>query len=512
MSSGAPVLSQQGRAGGGNNTYAYYPGIDINSAGQIGMSYMRSGTDTASDFMSMWVTGRTAADAAGTMEAPVVVPAGTGQANYKDFSSGGRAGDLSGINLDPVDGTFWAANEFANTEATANWGTAIANFSLGSAASTADLAVAVSGPSSVTAGTNATYTITLKNNGPNAAQGVVLTDVLPAGSSFVTITPAASNPDAFTFGQAGGSVTESAATIGAGDTNTFTLVVSAPATLLNGADFSDTVSVTSSTADGNGANNSATAAGTVVNTSSGADLAVTNTASPTSLVEGDTITYTLTVTNNGPSAATGVVLTNTLGSNLRFVTAAAGQGTYSQSGSTTTFSLGSIASGSTATVTVTAQATEDGNVTDTGLVTTAVNDPNSVNNSAVATTPVSEAPIVVSAPITVTTRSLSNFTVATFTHANGVEPAGAFTALIAWGDGKTSSGTVVLQSNGTYSVISSHRYTKSESHTISTTVTESGSQADGNGFALSKIEPDGPELPDHLGTDHLRGRFHLVSL
>ena len=41
-----------------------------------------------------------------------------------------RAGDLSGINLDPVDGTFWATNEFANTQATANWGTAIVNFAL----------------------------------------------------------------------------------------------------------------------------------------------------------------------------------------------------------------------------------------------------------------------------------------------------------------------------------------------------------------------------------------------
>src|SRR5262249_33448351 len=41
---------------------------------------------------------------------------------------GGRAGDLSGINVDPMDGTFWAANEYANTEPSANWGTAIAHF------------------------------------------------------------------------------------------------------------------------------------------------------------------------------------------------------------------------------------------------------------------------------------------------------------------------------------------------------------------------------------------------
>ena len=43
------------------------------------------------------------------------------------------------------------------------------------------MAVTVSGPSSVTPGTDVTYTITLTNNGPNAAQGVVLNDTLPTG-------------------------------------------------------------------------------------------------------------------------------------------------------------------------------------------------------------------------------------------------------------------------------------------------------------------------------------------
>src|SRR5205807_7247028 len=103
------------------------PSIAINSTGQIGMTYMKSGNDTSADYLSMYVTGRNPSDAAGTMETPVLVPAGTGKANYHDFSSGGRAGDLSGINVDPSDGSFWAINEFANTEATANWGTAIAN-------------------------------------------------------------------------------------------------------------------------------------------------------------------------------------------------------------------------------------------------------------------------------------------------------------------------------------------------------------------------------------------------
>ncbi|MBI3411108.1 MAG: DUF11 domain-containing protein [Planctomycetes bacterium] len=499
LSGATPTLSQQGRVSGGANTYIYYPGIDINPSGQIGMSYMRSGTDTSTDFMSMWVTGRVSTDATGTMEASVKVPAGSGQANYDDFTSGNRAGDLSGINVDPVDGSFWAANEFANTEATANWGTAIANFTLSGVTTSADLAVNMTGPSSVTAGTNATYNITLTNNGPNAAQSVVLTDLLPTGSTFVSMTPG-SNPDSFTFGQSGGSVTESAASVGAGNTDTFTLVVFAPSNLSNGANFSNTASVTSTTGDPNSANNSATVSGTIVNNSSGADLAVIG-SGPASSTEGSNLTYTYTVTNNGPTDAASVVLTNTLGANLSFVSATTSQGTFSQSGGVVTFSLGTIVNGGTATITVTAQSTEEGNLTDSSAVTSGTNDPNTANNSASVTTAVSEPAIVVSgSPLTVTGRRQTNIVTATFTHANGVEPTSAFNASINWGDGNTTVGTIT-QSGTTYTVRGTHRYSVGGTHTVTTTVTEAGTSPNGGNLA-EKIGDEVPGLPDHFVRHH----------
>jgi hypothetical protein len=52
VSSGTPRLKQQGDVSGGNNTYITYPAIDINSAGDIGMTYMQSGTDSPTDFLS----------------------------------------------------------------------------------------------------------------------------------------------------------------------------------------------------------------------------------------------------------------------------------------------------------------------------------------------------------------------------------------------------------------------------------------------------------------------------
>ncbi len=123
VAGGTPVLVDQGNVSAGNNTYVTYPSIDINSAGNIGMTFMRSGTDAATDFMSVYITGRSPLDAAGTMQAPILVQAG--QATY----SGTRAGDISGINVD-ADGSFWVVNEWANTNPSPNWGTAIANFAL----------------------------------------------------------------------------------------------------------------------------------------------------------------------------------------------------------------------------------------------------------------------------------------------------------------------------------------------------------------------------------------------
>src|SRR5581483_5583839 len=135
VSSGTPSLLDQGdvvsatTGAGTNNVYDFFPAVDINSSGTIGMTFMESshtGTNQG-EFMSMYVTGRTSSDPAGTMETPVLVQAGV--TNYTDFASPHRAGDLSGINTD-VDGSFWAASEYATSPSTDNWGTEIAHFSI----------------------------------------------------------------------------------------------------------------------------------------------------------------------------------------------------------------------------------------------------------------------------------------------------------------------------------------------------------------------------------------------
>ena len=475
VSSGTPLLMDQGRVGAGNNTYVIFPSIEINSSYQIGMTYMKSGNDASNDYMSMYLTGRDPSDIAGTMETSVLVPAGKGVTNYKDFSSGGRAGDLSGINVDPVDGSFWAANEFANTDGVANWGTAIANFTISSPVPSTDMAVTASGPSLVTAGTDATYTITITNNGPNPALGAVLSDLMPTGSVYGTMTQTAGT-DAFNLGQSGSNVSETATgTIAAGSSDTFSLVVHAPASLAHGAAFNDTATVSANNPDPNTSNNTATVTGTLSNPNPNSDVSV-SVSGPSSGNEGDTVTYNITVTDAGPANATGVVLTDTLGSILSYISATSSQGTFSQSGSVVTFTLGSIAAGSSATASVTAQAIEDGSTSDVASVTSTSPDPNTGNNSASATTSFAEPSINVSGSIRTRSRTLTNFQTATFTHASGVEPTSAFSATINWGDGTTSAGTISL-SGTTYIVRGSHTYSSTIRHTITTTVVETGASA-----------------------------------
>ena len=65
--------------------------------------------------------------------------------------------------------------------------------------------------------------------------------------------------------------------------------------------------------------------------------------------EGDTIPYDFAVTNYGPSTATKVVVTATLGTGLQYIGEATSQGTVKQSNGVVTFSLGSIAVGQSAT-------------------------------------------------------------------------------------------------------------------------------------------------------------------
>jgi uncharacterized repeat protein (TIGR01451 family) len=123
----------------------------------------------------------------------------------------------------------------------------------------ADLAVTKTGsPGTVAPGTDLVYTITVHNAGPSSASSVQLSDPLPAGTTFVSLSSpggwACSTPAMGT----NGTVTCSLASFAPGDA-VFTLTVHVGATVASGTTITNTATVSSSTADPNPSNNGGTA-------------------------------------------------------------------------------------------------------------------------------------------------------------------------------------------------------------------------------------------------------------
>ncbi len=129
--------------------------------------------------------------------------------------------------------------------------------------------------------------------------------------------------------------------------------------------------------------------GTILNDDLGADLAVTTTDSPDPVQVGSNLTYVVKVQDLGALGATGVTLTETVPPGPTVVSITPSQGSCSGTG-TVTCSLGSVASGGQATVTVVVRPTSvgSGTITNTASATGNEPDPNGSNNSSSESTTV----------------------------------------------------------------------------------------------------------------------------
>jgi uncharacterized repeat protein (TIGR01451 family) len=107
------------------------------------------------------------------------------------------------------------------------------------------------------------------------------------------------------------------------------------------------------------------------------DLALSGTA-PTSVTLGSNLTESFKVTNNGTAGATGVTLTDTLPAGVQFVLATGG---ITPVNGVVTFSLGSLAPGASASVTIVVTPTAAGALSDTAIVGMDQSDPTAADNS-----------------------------------------------------------------------------------------------------------------------------------
>ena len=264
----------------------------------------------------------------------------------------------------------------------------------------ADIAVAMNAsPNPALNSGSITYTVVVTNNGPFTATGVVLTNVLPASSVFVSAATTQGS-----FANSGNAILAVLGNISTGMTATVTFVVSPSTTgiLTASAQAGQDPFITDPVVG----NNRATVS-TTVNPS--ADIAVIATANPDQVIKGSNVTYTITVTNRGPNVANSVVMSDALPSGSTFVSATTTRGTYTVQANTVQAAFGTMNPGDRGVVTVVVTA-PNGNGTMVSIIdaSSVQPDPNPLNNSVTLRTQVnSPFTRIVAAGATMTSESLT---------------------------------------------------------------------------------------------------------
>ncbi|MGB9838598.1 MAG: DUF11 domain-containing protein [Methanothermobacter sp.] len=228
----------------------------------------------------------------------------------------------------------------------------------------ADLAIAKSVNNTATnIGDTVRFTLTVVNYGPNNATGVYVVDNLPPGLEFVSA--AASK----------GTYNNSTGIWTIGNLNYFetvtlniTAVVTATGTIVNNAN------VTGDIFDPNMANNYASAA---LNSPPASDLTIDKSVNNPEPYVGDTIQYTITVSNRGPDNAAGVLVEDILPAGLILVSATPSKG-YLHHG---TWYVGTLNYLEVATLTILAKVNATGLLTNLANITSPNFDPNPDNNN-----------------------------------------------------------------------------------------------------------------------------------
>lgn len=243
----------------------------------------------------------------------------------------------------------------------------------------ADLKIAKSRLTALDPGQNATYSLVVSNNGPNAESGpITVVDTLPSGLSYVS-----SSGSGWSCSASGQTVTctrtGSVASSASAPTLTLTVAVASSAS----GTKTNTATVTGSAFDNVSSNNTSSDNYTIA-----ADLSILMSRSPSTLTAGGTASYTITVTNDGPSSQPGpITVTDTLPTGLSFSSASGTGWSCSSSGQTVTCTRsGTLAGGTTAsalTLNVNIASTVSGALINSATVSGAAGlDNNSANDTA----------------------------------------------------------------------------------------------------------------------------------
>lgn len=366
-----------------------------------------------------------------------------------------------------------------------------------------DLSVTKTGPASIFNGVNYSYSLSVKNNSTITGNNIVVSDVLPTGLSFVSTSGSGWSCG---YNSSTRNVSCNLASLAAGATSVITLTVNPTGTI--GSSLSNTATVSSlSQPDVITANNTSTATSTFTQP---ADLSITKTGVASTGGGSQTNTFTITVINNGPGTANSIVITDTLsGPDLSKITSlsssTASVGTFTASGLTGgSWSIPTLASGASATLTLVYLGDNNNGVTNTVTVTSATHDPVTTNNRAEVTI-LDGTPTLIDLSISKTASPSSVNYGGTITY--GIQITNNSTATDWKGGGRTISITDTLPSGVTYISASGSNWTGcSQSAGVVTCQYNQDINKNGGTSSVLSITVTAPSVPGSLGnTVQLQG-------
>ncbi len=236
---------------------------------------------------------------------------------------------------------------------------------------------------SLGAGEYFTYTLNVTNNGSAESKNVTLIETLPEEVTFVSslsFTPLEKTGNVLKF---------DLGDLADGESTTIDIIATAPVT--EGA-ITANAFVTSDTFDPDATNDADILTVAVENILPELpDLEVTRTDNTDAVALGDSYTYTLAITNNSSSDATGIILTENLPSGVNLVSTSTDQGFsfYNSFNNAITANVGNLAQGEEATVTVVVNPFAAGNLVSTTEVISNEADADPSNNSLISTKTIS---------------------------------------------------------------------------------------------------------------------------
>jgi uncharacterized repeat protein (TIGR01451 family)/fimbrial isopeptide formation D2 family protein len=224
-------------------------------------------------------------------------------------------------------------------------------------------------------GSQVSFGVTIVNNGPDAASGVHVGDLLPAGLTYVSSAPGVGTYDPITGDWNIGDMAN-----GDVETLTVTVTVDVQDPITNTAQVTASLEYDPDSTPNNNDPTEDDQSSAEINPHGVADLSLTKTASPAVLHKGDRTTYTIVVTNNGPDPAAGVIVRDQLPAGISYVSCS---GPYDPT--TGAWTVGNLAVGRSATLTITAIVGQAGSITNVAdVVASDQRDPDPGNGEATA--------------------------------------------------------------------------------------------------------------------------------